>query len=163
LYKFTCTSYYSLYEPFKETDEEILDCQIDVVVDVVILVVTIVVAAVVSYTIYRLSRHIESVKNMLQEKTRHLEKEQNRTETLLSHLVPSKIAKRMRTHNNEPEQFCHVTVMCTAVNLDLIERHLSPLELLTIMNDVMDIFERRITKYNVTKIGYTGMIQYHFS
>ncbi|WAR18751.1 ANPRB-like protein [Mya arenaria] len=143
----------------QETVTEIVEFQVDVVVDVIILVMTFLVATVVSYIIFRISRYIQNVKDMLQEKTVHLQKEQRRTESLLSQLVPAKIARRMRTTLAEPEMFPHVTVMYTDLcNFDSLLQKKSPSQLLTLMNDVFEIYERRIVKYNVTKVGCTGHV-----
>lgn len=116
-----------------------------------------IVAVLVSFIIYKISKNIESVKVCLQEKTFHLEKEQKRTETLLSQLVPAKIAKRMRTDIVEPEYFKSVTVMFADIcNFDTFINRSTPEELLDLVNDVFDVFEKRLEKHNVSKLGTTG-------
>lgn len=112
----------------------------------------------VSFLIFNISKKIETVKGMLQEKTEHLEKEQCRTESLLSQLVPSKIAKRMRNNDANPEFFESVTVMFAEIcNLEMNLSKQMPSDVLTMVNDVFDVYEKKIEKYNVSKLGNSGM------
>jgi hypothetical protein len=134
---------------------------VDVTIDVTVLVVTFIVAVLVSLIIYKISKSIDNVKECLQEKTLHLEKEQKRTETLLSQLVPAKIAKRMQKSIVEPESFESVTVMIGEIcNFNTFIHRSTPNELLELVNDVFDVFEKRIEKHNVSKLGSTGKLTY---
>lgn len=136
---------------------EISEYQLDVIIDVIILSVTVVVATFVSFLIYKISIKIDTVKKLLQEKTVHLEKEQSRTESLLSQVVPAKIAKRMRTSDLKPEYFDSVTVMYADVcDVDHVLTKGSPSDLLNMVNDVFHVFEKRVEKYNVSKLGSSG-------
>ncbi|XP_045158653.2 guanylate cyclase soluble subunit beta-2-like [Mercenaria mercenaria] len=141
------------------TNEEIFNHRLNVTVDVTVLVITMVVACLVSFVIYKISKSIDRVKKCLQEKTMHLEKEQKRTESLLSQLVPAKIAKRMQESIVEPEYFQSVTVMFADIsNFNTFMSRSTPNELLELVNDVFDVFEKQLEKRNVSKLGSTGNI-----
>lgn len=138
-------------------EQEISEYQLDVIIDVIILIVTIVVSAFVSFLIYKISNKIDTVKKMLQEKTEHLEKEQSRTESLLSQLVPAKIAKRMQSSGSKPEFFDSVTIMYADIcDVDSTLTRDTPIDLISMVNDVFDVFEKRVDKYNVSKLGCSG-------
>lgn len=148
---------------YQKTEEEIKVNEVNVLIDVIILIITFIVAALVTLIIYKISKSIERVKDNLQEKTLNLEKEQQRTETLLSQLVPAKIARRMRTNLVEPEMFPAVTVMFADIsNLDTFINRCTPNEFLEMINDVFDIMEKSVAKYNVTRIASTGSYIYGF-
>ncbi|XP_052271935.1 receptor-type guanylate cyclase gcy-10-like [Dreissena polymorpha] len=140
-----------------EVEDEISKDEVEVVIDVIVLIVTVVVTFAVSCLIYKIAKDIQNVKDMLQEKTLHLEKEKSRTESLLSQLVPAKISKRMHQCATEPEFFPKVTVMFVEIsNFDMLMSKTTPAETFALLSDIFEVYEKRLIPFNVSKIACAG-------
>lgn len=76
---------------------------------------------------------------------------------MLSQLVPAKIAKRMQDNVAKPEFFESVTVLYADIcDIDLCLTREVPSDFITLVNDVYEVYEKRVDKYNVSKLGCTG-------
>ena len=150
------TSFINNISYFQLIDGEITNYQLNVVLDILILITIIAVGSFVSFMIFKISRRIDIVKILLQEKSHYLVTEQYRATTLLSQLVPPKIAKRMTTDVGKPEFFESVTVLYADIcDIGAMQEDSSG-DLITMVDDVYQVFEKKIERYNVSKLGCTG-------
>ncbi len=103
------------------------------------------------------------MENALQEKLLHdhneiLQVEKEKSEKLLLNILPSKVAEELKkTGTTVPQLFQMATVVFTDFcDFTKISQTMSPVELVTEINDYFTAFDEIVSKYNIEKIKTIG-------
>jgi len=92
------------------------------------------------------------------ESKQDLEQEKQLSENLLLNILPSVIAKRLREGETTiADEFPEVSVMfADLVNFTQLSEALGPVELVKLLNDIFEIFDRRLDEFGLEKIKTIG-------
>ncbi len=105
-----------------------------------------------------LTRANDELESRVEKRTRALKLEQEKSESLLLNILPKAIAQRLK-HEPRPiaNAFDEVTVLfADIVNFSEVSSHVSPRELLQILNQIFSAFDCLSEKYGVEKIKTIG-------
>lgn len=115
------------------------------------------------YIIYRLRVRQIQLRNqqlevMVQERTRELFTEKEKSETLLLNILPNEIAQELKNNNvTEPRQYQSVSVIFTDfVGFTGISEKMTPSELVKELNQYFMIFDSVLDRYNIEKLKTIG-------
>jgi len=91
-------------------------------------------------------------------KTKELEDEKKKTDALLRNILPEEIVNEIKTKGNvKPRHYTAVSILFTEFNdFDLITSQVEPNLLLSELNEVFEIFDGIIQKYNLEKLKTIG-------
>ena len=101
---------------------------------------------------------ISNGESRVEKRTSALKQEQEKSERLLLNVLPKAIADRLK-HEPRPiaNAFDEVTVLfADIVNFSEVSSHVSPRELVQILNQIFSAFDRLSEKYGVEKIKTIG-------
>ena len=131
-----------------------------------ILLALIIAVFIVSTTIMFLEGKLirveeENIKleSTVKERTRELEDEKNRSESLLLNILPNEIAKELTAHPNRTiaKEYPNVTVLFTdIVGFTKISGAMSAEEVVTMLNKLFSMFDERAYREGIEKIKTIG-------
>ena len=120
-------------------------------------------ASLVDNIILRLEEYTAVLENRVSEKTKELMNEKVKSEILLYELLPESIAEKLKSGKQiEPEGFESVTLLFSdIVGFTQISASASPMEVVTLLNNMYTVFDdvaRRFDVYKVATIGDAYML-----
>ena len=100
----------------------------------------------------------QKLRAQVDEATRQMQLEMEKSEKLLLNILPAHIAQRLKSHEGEIAQgHADVTVMfADIVSFTRLTEELSPVETVRILNDVFSIFDELADRHGVEKIKTLG-------
>ncbi|MGI9410059.1 MAG: adenylate/guanylate cyclase domain-containing protein, partial [Hyphomicrobiaceae bacterium] len=106
----------------------------------------------------RLEQQNAHLDDLVRERTRQLEAEQQRSEELLHNVLPSSVAARMKSGEANPvDQVPHAGVLfADIVGFTELSSSLRPEELVRLLNDNFTKFDRLVTDHGLEKIKTIG-------
>ena len=137
-----------------EVDEVLQDVVIKGTIYAILVVVVISMCPVIMMAANALSSDIQIYTHTLIEKTKELNLEKSKTDTLLYQMVPKSIAQRLKNKGVvESEFFKSVTVFFSDIyGFSSISMLLAPMDLVKIVNSLYTSMDERIDNYDVYKV-----------
>ena len=131
-----------------------------------ILFVLLTILFIISLTItmlegklIRVEEENKKLENTVKERTKELEAEKNRSESLLLNILPKEIAKELSANPDSTiaKQYPNVTVLFTdIVGFTKISGEMSAEEVVTMLNKMFSMFDERAQKEGIEKIKTIG-------
>ncbi|XP_077302686.1 receptor-type guanylate cyclase Gyc76C-like isoform X2 [Arctopsyche grandis] len=105
-----------------------------------------------------MEKYANNLEELVNERTRLLFEEKQKTEDLLHRMLPQPVAKRLTTgHGVEPESFDSVTIYFSdIVGFTQMSAESTPLQVVNFLNDLYTVFDRIIKGYDVYKVETIG-------
>jgi serine/threonine protein kinase len=101
-----------------------------------------------------LEKYSSNLEHLVEQRTQALADEKSRSEELLYQMIPRKVAQQLKAGSKiTAEQFEEVTVcFCDIVAFTKIAANSTPLQVISLLNDLYSTFDRVIDDYNVFKV-----------
>ena len=171
------------YQPLSQkiifTYSRVLKPLTSVIFDVFLslLFVVFIISTTITFLERKLIRVEEENKKLettVKERTKELEDEKNRSESLLLNILPKEIAKELTAHPNHTiaREYSNVTVLFTdIVGFTKISGEMSAEEVVTMLNKMFTLFDERAQREGIEKIktigdaymAATGLTQEHYN
>ncbi|XP_021202770.2 receptor-type guanylate cyclase Gyc76C-like [Bombyx mandarina] len=105
-----------------------------------------------------MEKYANNLEELVNERTRLLYEEKQKTEDLLHRMLPKSVARRLTSGEGvEPESFDSVTIYFSdIVGFTAMSAESTPLEVVNFLNDLYTVFDRIIRGYEVYKVETIG-------
>ncbi|XP_045484741.1 receptor-type guanylate cyclase Gyc76C-like [Pieris rapae] len=105
-----------------------------------------------------MEKYANNLEELVNERTRLLIEEKQKTEDLLHRMLPKSVARRLTTGEGvEPESFDAVTIYFSdIVGFTSMSAESTPLQVVNFLNDLYTVFDRIIRGYDVYKVETIG-------
>ncbi|KAG6449579.1 hypothetical protein O3G_MSEX006116 [Manduca sexta] len=105
-----------------------------------------------------MEKYANNLEELVNERTRLLIEEKQKTEDLLHRMLPKSVARRLTTGEGvEPESFDSVTIYFSdIVGFTAMSAESTPLQVVNFLNDLYTLFDRIIRGYDVYKVETIG-------
>lgn len=130
----------------------------DVASSSLVICVVIIILPITLRAIYNLTNDIQTYAISLAHKTRELNNEKRRTDSLLHQMLPKTVAERLkRKRGSLAEYFKEVTIFFSDIpGFSRMASELAPTEIVQMLNHIYMIFDGCIEKYDVYKVETIG-------
>jgi class 3 adenylate cyclase len=99
----------------------------------------------------------EELENRVEQRTRQLSQEKERSEELLLNILPVEIADRLKRNESSTEHFEEVTILfADIVGFTSLSAEMEPMELVAGLNQIFSAFDGLTEKYGLEKIKTIG-------
>ncbi|CAH3159682.1 unnamed protein product [Porites lobata] len=105
-----------------------------------------------------MEKHANHLEQLVEERTRQLNEEKERTDKLLNRLLPPMVAEQLKIHDSvEAEEFEEVTMFFSdIVGFTKLASCSKPIEIVDFLNDLNVAFDEIITRFDVYKVETVG-------